>query len=192
MAEPMSDQEEAADWLASGKASEREARRRDREQSRGYRSAYRQGVAQGAQVRDTARRVVPKGEAARRIVSLMGITVVFALISTEIEAVSGQKATRVGPGGTPVPVNGVRVIIGGAVATGILLILTETGDTGAELAQGLALTTMLATVLIKGAPVWDLIVKVQGGQVPLKPVQSTTGATPQPGVNVNPSTGTGY
>jgi hypothetical protein len=192
--EPFSDVEHRRAGRQYLTPQERRDRAAAREAGRREREAYESGRAerQRSTAEQYARRAVPKGEAARRIVGLMGITVVFALISDEIAVVSGKRTTTIVPGPAgPVPVstNGVRIVIGGAVATAILLVLTEVGDDATELAQGLALTAMVATLFIKGAPVWNLITRVQSGTVPLTPVSPTTPSSAAPGGEPLPPTG---
>lgn len=98
------------------------------------------------------RLVRSRGQTARTVVGLMAFTTFFALVSTEIEAVGGHKT------GT----NGVRIILGGGVATVVLLLVNEAGDAGAQLAEGLAVVALVGTVLVRGKPVWDWLGKVVG------------------------------
>ena len=112
-----------------------------------------------------------KGQTARTVVGLMAFTTVFALISTEIEGFADPKKAS----------GGVRILIGGGVATILLLVIAEAGDAGAQLAEGLAVVTTVAAVLVKGGPVWNWANKAFGS----KPTGGTTGT---PTVNMQNAT----
>ena len=171
--EAMSDADEQADWERSGR--DRDQQRRDRYQTKTYaRNVRREDEPSHA----APVRVKSHGQSARTIVGLMAFTTVFALVATEIDALTGQKPAT----------NGVRIIIGGGVATIILLMLGEAGDAGAQLAEGLALVTTVAAVLVKGKPVWDFSSKLFGTQ-PTQPTGSSgtgTGVTLPAGAPLPP------
>jgi hypothetical protein len=73
----------------------------------------------------------------------------------------------------------ITIMIGGGVATIILLVISHAGEPGAELATGLAVVTMVSSVLVFGKPVWDLIGSLTSGGT--TPTASTTASTPTKG-----------
>ncbi len=92
-------------------------------------------------------------EGAPTVVALMGVTVVFALIGNELDILAGT--TKPGkPGGGNVITAGGKIIVGGFVATTLLVLLTHAGEVGRQTALGLALVTMVTTTLVYGGPVW--------------------------------------
>ena len=66
----------------------------------------------------------------------------------------------------------IQIIIGGGVATVALLVISEAGSGGAELAEGLAVITMVSSVLLWGTPVFDYLSKLFGSSP-----TGTTGTT---------------
>lgn len=101
---------------------------------------------------------------ARSIAGLMGVAVVFSLVGNEIKA-AGQKGSSTGG---EITVAG-KIILGGFLATGLLVLVSEAGDPGRQLGIGLATVTVLTSLLVYGGPVWDKLNALFGGH--------TTGAT---------------
>ena len=128
------------------------------------------------------------------VVGLMGTTIVFSVIGAELQAFVGPTATQVGlhsgPGGTGAvagSTGAVRIIIGGTVATALLVGLTHAGNAGRQFAVGLALVSMVTATLVYGGPVWVALnsmfgVKPTGGTAATTPTTPTT-----PGTNTGQS-----
>lgn len=131
------------------------------------------------------------------VVGLMGTTIVFSVIGAELQAFVGPTATQVGlhsgPGGTGAvagSTGAVRIIIGGTVATALLVGLTHAGNAGRQFAVGLALVSMVTATLVYGGPVWVALnsmfgVKPTGGTAATTPTTPTT-----PGTNTAQSAAT--
>jgi hypothetical protein len=66
----------------------------------------------------------------------------------------------------------IQVFIGGGVAVVILLVVSEAGSGGAQLAEGLAVITMVSSILLWGTPVFDYLSKLFGSSP-----TGTTGTT---------------
>lgn len=81
----------------------------------------------------------------RSIVGFMGAAVVFALVGDVIKKKNGQSV----PAGSY-----VKIILGGTLGAGLLSLLAEAGGSGAEFAKGLAVITLLASILVNGADVF--------------------------------------
>lgn len=78
----------------------------------------------------------------------------------------------------PIPgLRPVQIIIGGGVATVALLVISEAGSAGAELAEGLAVITMVSSVLLWGTPVFDFASTLFGSKA-TGPTGTTTPTTP--------------
>jgi hypothetical protein len=92
------------------------------------------------------------GSDSRAIVGYMGAAVVFALIGDLIKS----KTTSV-PSGSY-----VKIIVGGTIGAGLLALLADTGNTAGEYAKGLALITMVASILINGTDVFSGVSHVTG------------------------------
>lgn len=84
------------------------------------------------------------GQDQRAIVGFMGAAVLFALIGDVVK----QKTKSV-PAGSY-----VRIILGGGIATGLLVLVSDTGGPPADFAKGLALLAMVASVLVNGTDVF--------------------------------------
>jgi hypothetical protein len=104
------------------------------------------------------------GNDQRKIVGFMGAAVVFALIG---DAVKSQKSSV--PSGSY-----VKIILGGGLGTGLLILVSDVGGAGAEFAKGLALISMVASVLINGTDVFSGVSKVTGSLKTTTPVTTTT------------------
>ena len=81
----------------------------------------------------------------RTIVAMMTFAVVFALI--------GHTAKLKGSS-SPVDGGDVKILLGGAVGTVLLVLLGEAGESGATFAKGIAIITLVSSVLINGKPVF--------------------------------------
>lgn len=87
----------------------------------------------------------------KQVVGFMAFAVVFGLIG---ETIKLSPTTTSGP---PVGGGDVKIIIGGAIGTVLLVLLSEAGSGGETLAKGLAALTMVASILINGGPVFQKI-----------------------------------
>jgi len=101
------------------------------------------------------------GNNQRAIMGFMGAAVVFALIGDVIK----QKTKSV-PAGSY-----VKIILGGGIGTGLLVLVSDVGAPAAEFAKGLALITMVASILVNGTDVFTGVDKVTGS------VKTTTPTT---------------
>jgi hypothetical protein len=117
-----------------------------------------------------------------KIVGAMAVAMVFGVIAGERKAFSGslktagQSTSAVGAGiETP-----VKVILGGTIATAILVGISELGEPGAKLGVGLAVLVLVVSLLVNGGPVWSLISDVVSSKAS-QPTPTTpttpTGAT---------------
>jgi len=170
----------------SGETSKAEAERVTRARAREQQEAYEASLPESPVSPESVRGHIPKGQAARTIVGTMAATTVFALISTEISGVAAATASLTSnkPSAAPAT-NGVRIILGGGVATILLLLIAEVGgDAGAELAQGLAVVALVTVTLVKGKPVWDWANKAFGGTAatPTTPTGTTPITLPDAGL----------
>lgn len=145
----------APDGFLTPKAAERRTREREAAQVGAERQAYDEGrraAASSRRTRTPAQQVatsqVRPGSPQRTIVGTMAFATVFALLSTLIEQGTGQTT----PGTAAHP--SVRIMIGGGTGTILLLMISHAGEPGEQLAEGLALVTMVTVVLVKGAPLW--------------------------------------
>lgn len=117
---------------------------------------------------------VRSGSPARTVVGTMAFAVLFALLSTEIERLTGTAPVTAKANPEPA----IRVMIGGGVATIILVMVSTAGDAGAELAEGLALITLVTVVLVKGAPLWTALANLTGGKSSIPTVGPGGGGNP--------------
>jgi hypothetical protein len=97
----------------------------------------------------------------RAIVGFMGAAVVFALIGDVIK----QKTQSVPSGAY------VKIILGGGIGTGLLVLVSDAGGPAAEFAKGLALITMVASILINGTDVFSGVSKVTGNLKTTAPIK---------------------
>ena len=88
----------------------------------------------------------------RAIVGYLGAAVVFALIGDVVK----QKTQSV-PAGSY-----VKILLGGGLGTGLLVLISETGGAAADFAKGLALVTLVASVLMNGTVVFTGVNKLTG------------------------------
>ena len=89
----------------------------------------------------------------RAIVGFMGAAVVFAIIGDVVK----QKTQSV-PSGSY-----VKIVLGGTLGTGLLVLLSEAGSGPASFAKGLAAITLVASVVINGLPVFNGIDHLTAG-----------------------------
>jgi hypothetical protein len=123
-------------------------------------------------------------EDTRTVTALMIFTVVFALIGNEIKSNSStDKAAADG-----ITASG-RIIVGGAVATTLLALISHAGQPGRQIALSLSTVTCVTAMLVYGAPVWDALSRAVGGNAPATtPTAGTSGATTT--TPTNPTTAT--
>jgi hypothetical protein len=101
----------------------------------------------------------------RSIVGFMGAAVVFALVGDVIKKKNGQSV----PAGSY-----VKIILGGTLGAGLLSLLAEAGGSGAEFAKGLAVITMLASILVNGADVFKGVDTLTGSVNKIGTTTTTT------------------
>lgn len=110
----------------------------------------------------------------RTIFGLIAFATVFSLVGNEIKTVTAAPTTTGAV--TGFVTEGGKIIIGGTLATAFLLLISHAGEGGQELAVGLSLVTAVSSMLVFGAPVWDLISKTLGSK-PTVPLATTTTPT---------------
>lgn len=120
---------------------------------------------------DTSTITEPEG--ARTVTALMIFTVIFALIGNEInhrtESGSHQTEGAITSSG--------RILLGGFVATTLLVLATHAGEAGRELGVGLSVVAFATATLVYGKPVWDAM-------------NSAFGSKPTTGLGTAPTTPT--
>ena len=101
----------------------------------------------------------------RQIVAFMAFAVAFGVIGHQTTHPTGTSST------SPLPAGGsgdVRIFLGGAIGTVLLVLLAQAGDGAASFAKGLAAVTLVSSVLINGTTVFGAVSHLTG----------TTAATP--------------
>lgn len=88
----------------------------------------------------------------RQIVAFMAFAMAFGLIGHHVKAPSYPATT-----GTD-----VKILVGGAIGTVLLVLLAQAGDGPAEFAKGLAIVTLVSSILINGTPVFGAVSKLSG------------------------------
>ena len=99
-------------------------------------------------------------EPGRIIFGLMIATVVFSVVGEEVTG----KAK----------VNPFKIILGGTIATSLLILVSHAGDAGEQFGVGLSVIAFTSSALVYGAPVWKAANSAFGS----KPTSSTTATTP--------------
>jgi hypothetical protein len=124
------------------------------------------------------------GRSGRTIFGFMAFAVLFSVIGAEIRTVqAAASTTALHNPTTPAPNPGgllyepPLIFLGGTVATAILVLMADTGETGRTLGVGLAGITLAAAVLVNGGPVWTLINKLVSSK-PTTPLSGTTATAP--------------
>jgi hypothetical protein len=125
----------------------------------------------------------------RTIFGFMAFAVLFSVVGAEIRNVQSASLAQ-GPGLTalhnPPTGNGaaglvadpVAIFFGGTMATGLLVLLADTGETGRRLGVGLAGITLAASLLVNGGPVWRAVGHLTGSSQPTTPTGATSPTTP--------------
>ena len=72
----------------------------------------------------------------------------------------------------------VKILLGGGLGTGLLVLVSDVGGAPADFAKGLALITMVASILLNGTVVFTGIDKLTGSVNSIGTTKSTK-STPQ-------------
>lgn len=119
-----------------------------------------QNVAAGANANSSTTTVVSIGGSQKQIVALMAMGMVFSLIGAEItKAKNSQSVEKKATGALSEP---VVILVGGTIATALLMFIAEMGPTGALIGKGLAGVSCATGVLVNGGPVWQGISNILG------------------------------
>jgi hypothetical protein len=108
----------------------------------------------------------------KTIFGFMAFAVIFSVVGAEIKRVEKAQASAL--------TEPVTIFLGGTVAAAILTLLSDTGDTGREVAVGIAGLALVTAALVNGKPVWDALNHLLGS-TPTTPSGQTTagqGTTP--------------
>jgi hypothetical protein len=115
----------------------------------------------------------------RTIVGLMAFAVVFSLIGNELKH-NGQTSNP-----NPASSNGLSeggtIVLGGTVATVLLILLSHAGSAGSQFAVGLAGVTLATSALVYGGPVWSSLGKLTGStstSIPTVPSAASSPSAP--------------
>jgi hypothetical protein len=121
----------------------------------------------------------------RTITALMIFTVAFALVGHEIGAVKAASTQpNVQPGTDPVTVGG-RILLGGTIATTLLVLVSHAGRPGRQFSLSLAVVAFFTATLVYGGPVWAAIsgaLSSTSGATPTSSTTPTASSTPTTGV----------
>lgn len=101
----------------------------------------------------------------RQIVAFMAFAVAFGVIGHQTNhptGTSSKSPITAGAGGD------VKIMLGGAIGTVLLVLLAQAGDGAASFAKGLAAVTLVSSILINGTTVFGAVSHLTG----------TTTATP--------------
>lgn len=123
-------------------------------------------------------------EDTRTIVALMVTAVAFSLVGHEVTAISGAAKGQQQPGGKDPLTTGGRIIVGGAIGTTLLVLLSHAGEGGKDFAFALTIVTFATAVLVNGGPVWTALsnaLSATPGGTPTGSTPSTTPTTPTHG-----------
>lgn len=104
----------------------------------------------------------------RQIGGIMIAAVVFSTIGAEFASKQKQKQSKV--------IAPVTIVLGGSIAAVLLIALADFAPASASFAKGLALTALLTSIVINGAPVFSGINQVVSG--PKTATTTPTQATP--------------
>lgn len=112
----------------------------------------------------------------RTITALMIIVIVFSLIGNEIEHVeSTGSPTKSGNNGLT---TSGRIIVGGAIATTLLVLMSHAGRPGRQFSLALATVAFATSTLVYGGPVWRSISSALSSSAGSKGTTSTTPTKP--------------
>lgn len=103
----------------------------------------------------------------KQILAFMAFAVAFTLVGKSASASSTSPAATA-------KLTDPQIMLGGAIATVLLTLISEAGDTGAQLARGLAAITLIGSVLLNGKPVFAAISKVTSSTT--SPTNATIGS----------------
>ena len=93
----------------------------------------------------------------KQIAALMTFAVLFGVIGHTIKVKNNQNT---GAGAD------VKIILGGAIGTVLLVLLSEAGGGGEQLAKGLAVLTLISSLLINGTGVFSGVSKLTAKTAP--------------------------
>jgi hypothetical protein len=100
----------------------------------------------------------------RQIVAFMTFAVLFGLVGHTIKVKNNQNT---GAGAD------VKILLGGALGTVLLVLLSEAGSGGDQFAKGLAVITLVSSVLVNGTGVFGGISKLTAKTAPTPQLVTT-------------------
>lgn len=95
----------------------------------------------------------------KQILGLMGFGMIFSLVGAEISKAKAPSGSTASKGALSEP---VVIILGGTIATALLMFIADLGPNGALIGKGLAGVSCATGVLVNGKPVWDGINNLLG------------------------------
>ena len=95
----------------------------------------------------------------RQIVAFMAFAVAFGVIGHQTNHPSGTSSSSpITPGAS----GDVKIFLGGAIGTVLLVLLAQAGDGAASFAKGLAAVTLVSSILINGNTVFGAVSHLTG------------------------------
>lgn len=99
----------------------------------------------------------------RQIVAFMAFAVAFGVIGHQTRHPAVKSSTG--------PTTDVKILLGGAIGTVLLVLLAQAGDGAASFAKGLAAVTLVSSVLINGTVVFNAVDHLTGTKAPVAPTK---------------------
>ena len=116
---------------------------------------------------------ISESPSARTIAGFMGFAMIFSIVGAEIRSIHPAKGAK--PTGA-LFTEPVLIFLGGTVATAILVLIADTGDSARQVAVAFAGLSLLTAALVNGGPVWSALGSTFGAKSTGS--TGTTGTTP--------------
>jgi hypothetical protein len=133
------------------------------------------GSSRISQAVTNQRQTISQQASSRTIFGFMAFAMLFGVAGAELKNLDTKATGVTGKVGNALS-DPVLIVLGGTVATSILVLIAQAGETGRKFGVGMSGLVLTTAVFVNGAPLWNLLSDLFGSS-PTTPIGSKQGST---------------